>query len=141
MALLPTFRRFTQADVPTAPNWVNAIFNPLNVFCEQTVQAFKQGLTIGENVQGMKFTTTYTPLVTYPATADFVPITFAYTGGGRPDCCLVGQAVRADGIIQAEPLQVVNWYLNLNTNPYTVVIKYISGLQYPTKYTITFLVI
>ena len=35
--MLPVFRRFSKADMPTAPNWIINLINPLNKFCEGTV--------------------------------------------------------------------------------------------------------
>jgi hypothetical protein len=137
--MLPVFRRFSQADVPTAPNWITNIFGPLNTFCEQTVQTLNKNLIIGQNVQGMKYTTSFTTLSTYSTT--FTPITFQYTGGGQPNCCLIGQITRSDGAVITTPAMISNWYLNINTSPYTVTINYIAGLTANTKYNITFVVL
>lgn len=136
---LPIFRRFSQADVPNAPNWIANVFGPLNTFCEQTVQLFNKNLVIGQNVQGMKYSTSFTTLSTYSTT--FTPITFQYTGGGQPNCCIVGQITRADGTLITAPVGITNWFLNINTNPFTVTINYIGGLAADTKYNITFVVL
>jgi len=135
--MLPTFRRFTQSDVPTAPNWIGQVFNPLNVFCEQTVQTLNKNLTIGQNVQGQKFSTS----VTTDGSSAFNPVTFQYTGGGQPNCCFIGQILRADGTLITSPMSITSWFLNINTNPYTVTINYIAGLSASTKYNITFVVL
>lgn len=137
MASLPTFRRFAQQDVPTAPNWIGNVFNPLNVFCEQTVQALNKNLTIGQNVQGQKFTTS----LTTNSSAVFQPVVFNYTGGGRPDCCLIGNISRADGLSITNPITITSWNLNINTNPYTVTINSLTNLDVSVKYNVTFLVI
>lgn len=137
---LPTFRRFTQQDVPTAPNWINTVFNPLNIFCEQVVQILNKNLTIGENVQGAKFTTSFTTLSNY-SSGGFTPITFTYNNGGQPNCCLIGQIANSDGTLITSPVSVTSWYLNLNTNPATVTINYIGGLTANNTYSITLLVI
>ena len=132
---LPVFRRFASSDVPTAPNWINNIFNPLNIFCEQTVDALNKNLVIGENVQGQKFSYTFTT-DPYYSTGTFTAIKLQYTGGGNPSCLLIGQVV---GVLASTPF--VSWSLNLNTNPYTVLISNISGLQNSTKYTINFVIL
>lgn len=137
--MIPIFRRFSQADVPSAPNWVGQIFGPLNVFCEQTVQTLNKNLVIGENVQGMKYSVSFTTLSTYAT--QFTPITFQYTGGGQPNCCMIGNIVRADGAVITTPATITNWYLNINTSPYTVTINYIAGLTASTKYNVTFVVL
>ena len=136
---LPVFRRFSVSDVPSAPNWIGNVFGPLNTFCEQTVQVLNKNVVIGENVQGMKYTTSFTTLSTYPTT--FTPITFQYSSGGQPNCCMIGQISRADGTVITTPAMVTSWYLNINTSPYTVTINYISGLTASVKYNITFIVI
>jgi len=136
---LPVFRRFSQADVPTAPNWIGNVFGPLNTFCEQVVQSLNKNLTIGQNVQGMKYTTSFTTLSSYSTT--FTPITFQYTGGGQPNCCLIGQITRSDGVVITAPAMITNWYLNINTAPYTVTINYIAGLAASTKYNVTFVIL
>jgi hypothetical protein len=138
--MLPVFRRFSTADIPTAPNWINNILNPLNVFCETTVQSLNKNLVIGTNVQGQKYTTTFTTLATY-AVGDFTPITFQYTGGGQPNCLLLGNITRADGAAILLPVMVSNWMLNLNTNPFTLTVKYIAGLDPSVKYNVVFLAI
>ena len=134
---LPVFRRFSQQDVPTAPNWIAAIFNPLNVFCEQTVQALNKNLTIGENVQGQKFSTSFTTL----PDASFLPINFNYTGGGQPNCCLIGQISRPDGIPIVNSTTITSWTLNINTRPALVTITAIGNLVPNTKYNLTVVVL
>lgn len=133
--MLPVFRRFTSSDVPTAPNWINYIFNPLNIFCEQTVQALNKNLVIGENVQGQKYSYTFTTDPLYVA-GTFQTIKLQYTGGGTPNCLMIGQV---SGVLLATPY--VSWNLNLNTNPYTINITSISGLTGSQKYTINFVVL
>ena len=135
--MLPTFRRFTQSDVPTAPNWISNVFNPLNVFCEQTVQALNKNLTIGQNVQGQKFSTS----ITTDGSGVFKPVTFQYSGGGQPDCCFIGQLSRDDNVLITTASSITSWFLNINTNPYTVTISYVAGLAVSTRYNITFVVL
>lgn len=135
--MIPVFRRFTASDVPTAPNWISYIFNPLNVFCEQVVQALTKNLVIGENVQGMKYSVTFTTDANY-LTGSFLPIKFQYTGGGQPNCLLIGQCV---GLTTTTQIPYASWSLNQNTNPYTININYIAGLAASTKYTVTVVVL
>jgi hypothetical protein len=109
------------------------------VFCETTTQTLNKNLTIGENVQGQKASITFT---TGSGSPYAFPIQkFRYTGGGIPNCCLIGRVQRADLQMITDPITITSWYLDLNTNPYTVVIDYIAGLAADTKYTITLLVI
>jgi len=140
--MIPVFRRFSQADVPTAPNWIAYIFSPLNTFCEQVVQALTKNLVIGENVQGMKYTfsfTTGTP--PGPGFGIFTPMKFLYTGGGRPDCLIIGNISRADGVPLQWSVPQITWDLNLNTNPYTINITNIGNLDANVRYTVTVVVL
>jgi hypothetical protein len=138
--MLPIFRRFSSADVPTAPNWINNILNPLNVFCETTVQTLNKNLVIGTNVQGQKYTTSFTTLATYAA-GDFTPITFQYTGGGQPNCLLLGGITREDGVAITSSVFISMWKPNINTTPLQVKINYIAGLDPSVKYNVVFLAI
>ena len=137
---IPVFRRFNKTDLPAAPNWIEAIFNPLNVFCEQTVAALTQNLVIGENVQGQKFSASITTPTDY-ATGGFSPITYNYTGGGRPTCLMIGQINKLDGTLILLPAVITNWVLNVNKTPYLITINYIAGLDASTQYNITMVII
>ncbi len=134
---LPVFRRFSQADYPTAPEWLAQMFGPLNVFAETTVTSLNKNLTIGENVQGLKFSTSFVT----DGTGVFTPIIFQYNGGGQPDCCIIGKILKADGTAITTPNSITNWYLNINSSPPQVIVNTIAGLDIDTKYNITFLVI
>lgn len=140
MAQLPTFRRFNIADYPTADSWLDDLFDPLNLFCEQTVSALNKNLSLNGNVQGMKYSATFTTPSTY-ATGGFNNIVFNYTGGGQPNCAIVGQISRSDGAKILTPVTITDWALNLNTTPYQVNIRYIAGLDAATQYSINILVI
>jgi hypothetical protein len=140
--MIPVFRRFTQGDVPTAPNWINYIFNPLNTFCEQVVQALTKNLVIGENVQGMKYTFTFTTGVPSGGLGEgvFLPVKFQYTGGGKPSCLMLGQLTNNMGsVLLSSP--IIEWNLDVNTNPYTINITNIHNLDQNIKYTATVVVL
>ena len=141
--MIPVFRRFSQADVPTAPNWINAIFNPLNVFCEQVVQALTKNLVIGENVQGMKYTFTFTTGVPPGGGGEgvFTPIKFQYTGGGRPSCLMLGQITNSTSSLISYSMPSIEWNLDVNTNPYTINITNMHSLNQNVRYTATVVVL
>lgn len=135
--MIPVFRRFAIGDFPTAPEWMTNVFGPLNVFAETTVQTLNKNLTVGENVQGQKFTTSFTT----DASGLITPIVFSYTGGGQPNCCLIGAISRSDGVAITNPVTITDWFLNINVSPFRATIGYITGLDPSTKYNVTFLVI
>lgn len=137
MAQLPTFRRFTISDFPTAPEWLSTLFNPLNIYCEQSINALNQNLTIGPNVQGLKHSATFTTSATY-ATGTFSPITFTYNGTGQPNCLMIGNIKRSDGVLILDPISITDWSLNINVSPFLFSVNYIAGLAPSTKYSVTF---
>ena len=138
--MLPVFRRYSVQDYPKAPEWLSQLFQPLNLFSETTVQTLNKNLIIGQNVQGQKYTTTFTTSVDY-LTGKFQPIAFQYTGGGQPDCCLLGNITTTNGTLIIFPVSVTNWLMNINSNPFTIIINYVAGLDPETEYTATFLVL
>lgn len=133
---LPVFRRFAIQDIPNAPDWMATVLQPLNVFCETTVSALNKNLVVGQNVQGQKYSVSFST-----GAAGFPPITFQYTGGGQPDCCFLGKLTDSSGTAPAGPVVVSNWELNINVNPALVTITSITGLSPNTRYNATFLVI
>jgi len=135
--MLPVFRRFSTGDFPTAPDWLANLFNPLNTFAETTVTTLNKNLVVGQNVQGQKYSTSFRT----DAFELFSPITFRYTGGGQPDCCLIGNITKSDGTTIGNPVAITGWNLNINTNPFTVSITNMSVLDADTQYNVTFLVI
>ena len=137
---LPVFRRFSQADVPTAPNWINNILAPLNVFCEGTVQNLNKNLTIGDNVQGQKYSTSFTTTANY-ATGDFTPISFAYSSNGQPNCLMIGSLTRNDGTTILTPVSVTSWSSNINVSPIQITVNYIAGLTASIRYNVNFVVL
>lgn len=135
--MLPVFRRFSVGDFPTAPEWLAQVFNPLNTFAETTVATLNENLTIGENVQGLKYSTSFRT----DAFQQFAPIVFRYTSGGQPNCCLIGNITKSDGTPILDPVAITGWNLNINTSPFTVNITRMSVLDANTQYNVTFLVI
>lgn len=140
MAQLPVFRRFSVADVPDSPQWLEGMYGPLNLFCEQTVDALNKKLTIGQNIQGQKYTQQFTTPADYLA-GEFTPMIFAYSGFGQPNCCFVGQINKVGGGRILNPVSVTEWVLNINRSPFQVVVNYIAGLEPSTKYNVTLLVL
>lgn len=137
---LPVFRRFSLQDLPSAPNWMEQVIVPLNLFCETTVSALNKNLTIGENVQGQTYSTSFTTPEDY-LTGKFNPFSFAYHSGGQPKNLLIGKIERDDNVLIIKPYALTRWILNINTSPPRVTVGYIAGLDELTKYNVTLLVI
>lgn len=136
MARPPVFRRFAVGDFPSAPNWLINLFDPLNVFCEQTVANMNKNLAIGENVQGMKYSTTFTTSAT-----GAVNIVFNYTGNNIPTCCLIGKIERTDNTAISGSPVLTSWSYSANKVPGQITISNINGIDPSTRYEATFLVL
>ncbi len=134
---LPVFRKFSQEQVPGAPAWVENVFQPLNTFCDGTVQILDKNLVIGINVQGQVYSTQFTTPAGY-ATGSFNKIQLSYNGGGRPQCLILGSINAQDGTPIITACSVSNWTLNINVNPALINILYIAGLAASTTYYATF---
>jgi len=136
---LPVFRRYSIADMPTAPNWVNNLLNPLNVFSDGVIQSLGN-LSIGENVQGMKYKTSFFTPTDY-SSGGFTPINFAYTGKGTPTCILIGHLMPTDGTVNISPFSITQQTINLNVKPIQITIAYIAGLNTNVTYEVSFVVL
>lgn len=136
--MLPVFRRFSKADMPTAPNWIINLINPLNKFCEGTVNLLNNNLEIGTNVQGQKYSTSFITPSDY-ATGGFPLITFSYNGNNQPNCLLIGSLVRNDGATILTSYSITDWIANINVHPIQISVKYIAGLTINTRYNILLL--
>jgi len=147
---LPVFRRFSIQDYSKAPDWLSQFFQSLNAFCETSVNVLDKNLTIGQNVQGQKFTTNFRTSANYYPGGEFQTLKFAYTGGGQPTCCMLGQIIKLDAppSVQVrlpqsvlDPISVTDWSMNINVSPYQLEINYVAGLENNTNYTATFIVL
>ena len=98
-------------------------------------EIFTNGSDIGL-IQGQKFTTT----ITTNGAGDFSPITFSYLGKGRPDCFIVGNLTRTDGV-SVVPVAVTAASINYNLERPVVTISGINGLVANTTYNITVVVL
>jgi hypothetical protein len=138
--MIPTFRRFTLSDFPNAPDWASQLFNPLNIFCEQTVSTFDRNLVIGENIQGMKYSATFITPTNY-TTGGFNKFIFDFKSNGIPNSILVGKIAREDNARILSPVTVTDWILNTNQNPFSIEIRYIAGLLPNVRYSINLVVL
>lgn len=132
---LPVFRRFSIQDIPDPPRWLPNLLTPLNLFCEGTVTAFTKNLVIGQNVQGQKFSTSFSTPSNY-SSGGFNPLLFQYSGGGQPTCLLIGAISREDGAALLNPITITDWFANINRSPIQVTVNYIAGLSTSTNYNI-----
>jgi len=133
---VPIFRRFNIQDVPGSPSWVEGIFQPLNTFCDSTVNIMNGNLAFGENVQGQKYTVKFITPSDY-ATGGFTTIQLPYSSNGRPNCLMLGSINTTDGTIITNATSISSWFLNNNQTPALINILYVSGLAADTNYIMT----
>jgi hypothetical protein len=138
MSNLPVFRRFTIADYPNAPDYMQQFFSPLNTFCEQTVNVLNRNLSIGQNLQGQKLQTKFTTATNY-SSGVFTPIQINYIGSGQPDQLLVGRVQNINGSTILTAVTVTDWFLNINKFPAVITINYIAGLSDNQTYIVNLL--
>lgn len=135
---IPAFRKLMMSTDPNAPNWMGGLYSNLNLFGEQIQSLFVSGGTINL-VQGQKFSTTFTTASDYTTNNTFQTISFRYNGAGKPDCFIIGNISRDDGVLITTSPTITSATLNQNTSPAQVVVNYISGLADSTKYTVMIL--
>lgn len=136
---IPVYRRFSVQDYPDSPEYLAQLFVPLNMFCEQTVQALTRNLEIGLNVQGQKYTMSFVTSSTYAA-GDFTPIKVNYNGVNTPNMCIIGRISDQSGAKILTPVSISDWFLNTNKQPFEVTINYVAGLAANSRYTMNFIV-
>lgn len=135
MAKPPEFRRVLREDIPDAPNWVDPIITNYNLFLEQSYSLFNSNLTVGDNVTGRIYQTTFTTPSDY-ATGGFNSFQFAWSFFKNPEVVVVGKIEKVAGGIITDPVTVTSWS---QPSANSVKISYISGLAASTKYNIRLL--
>ena len=137
MAQIPVYTRLTLSDAPNAQPWVGNMFNNINLFAEQNINALGS-LSIGQNVQGQISTTKFTTPATYTA-GDFTQMNLNYKGGNIPSVLFIGKINNLNGTRILTPVTVTDWIANINVSPPQLKINYIAGLANSTTYQITLL--
>lgn len=127
-------------DIPNAPEWIDALINPLNTFMEEVYFALDRDLELETNVKGAIRTITFTTRSDYstanPATNGWIIQKINDPIGRKPECVAIGQVTDKDSFsVVTDPVSC-NWdYLNG-----VVRINYIAGLADSTKYEIKLLI-
>jgi hypothetical protein len=129
----PELKRFNEGDYPNAPSWFPAFIGVLNRFMEQVFQILNRNTTIGENVTGRYFQTSFKTRSDYAAGA-FDEISISWPFAIKPSAVLIGQVNRNDDI---KILKAVTPQWVFSSSGITVV--YVAGLEPSTSYSITFL--
>lgn len=135
MAKLPTQRRLSKEDFPSAPDWFDRAISVLNSFMRDVYAALNGQLTFGQNVAGMlkEF-----KLVAGAAAANNT-FTFTHDLKKKPEGVTIQQLTAVSGNYSPVTSAVsLSWRLNDNQE---IVIDAITGLTNGTTYNIRVLVI
>ena len=142
--MLPEFRRILREDLPNAPDWVNSVLTPLNLFFEQVYNVVNRKLTIGDNVNGMVYTGTIRVPSNYVdgVSTNFSPVSFQYTGTYTPTSVLMGKITLVSSTYTPiiKPVYV-DWSTSTSSssNATLITVNYITGLEASKQYNITLL--
>jgi len=138
MSKVPEFRRFLREDFKEAPNWIERLFIPLNLFLEQTYTLVNKNLTIGDNISGKWFTTSFSTGASY-TTGAFEPILIPWDVSKSCEAVIVGYVREAsDSYTVITNAVSVDW---LQISASQVRVNYIAGLQNSKKYNAKFLLL
>lgn len=130
---IPDLKRFNEGDFPGAPSWFPTFIGTLNTFMEQVVLILDRNTSIGENVTGRYFATSFKTRTDY-ATGGFNPINISWPFSVKPNAVLVVQVLKTDGTLILNPVSL-QWIFGSNG----ISVKYVAGLDAATNYTINFL--
>ncbi len=142
--MLPEFRRILREDLPSAPDWVNSLITPINLFFEQVYNAMNRKLTIGDNVNGMVYQGTVSVPSNYNngVNSNFTKLNFQYTGNTPPKSIVVGQIslVSSTYVPMIHPVSI-DWSSSTSASSSStlITVNYITGLTAGSQYTITLL--
>lgn len=135
MAKLPPVRRLLREDLKDAPEWIDRLIQPINLFFESVYSALNRNLTLGDNVtaQIKNFT------ITAGAAATDNTFSFLFSIATKPRGVLVISCVQDEPVYTplTGAVTVPSWRVNGDQ----VVIESITGLTNTKKYSISVLVI
>lgn len=134
MAALPQIKRLTREDFKDAPDWINRLLYPINLFFDAVYSALNKGLNFQQNfaAQIQSFTITAGVAAT-DNTANFI-----LTMTTKPQGLILLNASLQNGSLTPIGAAV---YLDWNYDGTNINISSITGLTNGTIYTFTVLVI
>lgn len=127
---LPTIKRITREDLLDAPEWVDRLLYPLNLFLNTLYSGLNHGLTFKENIQSQ--TQSFQLIAGAAATNNTVK--FLVTLGKKPTFLLCPNAVDSTG--SNVPVTVTWNYDGSNIN-----VTAITGLSSGATYNFTALIL
>lgn len=139
MSNIPDFKRMLREDFKDVPGeWIDKLIYPINSFSEQVTSAMNRNLTIGENVTGMIYTTSFSTPSTYIKNKSFNQINMPWNFRVAPRSVTIGQLINQDNDAPITNPVSLDWR---QTGPNAITIRFMAGLKNNTKYTVTFLIL
>jgi len=134
---LPVIKRLTRADIPDAPQWIESLLYPLNLFMSAVYSLLDRRLTFTENFRARVYETRIATSATYTS-GDFLLFTFPHNFATRATGVLVLQVNEtADSDVVLTGSHSVNW----TERDGDIRVKYVSGLANSTQYNLRLLVV
>jgi hypothetical protein len=126
-------------DLPGAPKYVPIMLTQMNLGNDDLTNLVNGNLTIGDNVNGMIFKTSFVTPTAY-LTGEFNTFRFNFTGSTPPNSVTIGQIACTSPIEAIISPVSVFWNLVNNVSPNQVFVSYIAGLKANHTYSVTLLV-
>ena len=138
MAKLPTLNRILKEDIKEAPNWIDKVIYPINLFCETIYSALNKNITFQDNIASQIKEVTFKTASTYVSNSDFEVVNFLNSLKTRAMGCQILQITEVTGnyIPIKEPVSLDWTEVNGSIN-----IHFVSGLKDNTTYNLRILVI
>jgi len=134
MAKLPAVKRISRDDVREAPEWIERLLYPLNLFMETIYYALNKNVTFEENILAQRHSFS----IKAGATAAANQYVFAVTMARSPKMLLLGKCEEQAAVFTPIGGPVwIDWTYQDNT----VRIESISGLTSTKTYTLELLLI
>lgn len=138
MASVPPVFRINREDIPNAPEWIDALISPLNLFMQSVWTSLNGSLNLSQNIISQVKTLTFNTGSGYISgnASTWTPFSYKSTLPGQTQFLMIGHLQ----IASTQAQTVVNPY-NLawhDTNG-TVTIDFVSGLAANTSYQMTLL--
>lgn len=134
MASLPKIRRIMREDFRDAPEWLDRLLYPINLFLDSVYTALNRNLTFGENVRAQ----VKTIQITAGATAEDNSFSFTATIAQVQGVILLSAVQQSATYTPiGDPISISSWRFSNGM----VLIDSIPGLTAGQLYTITVLVI
>lgn len=141
MGKLPSIRRILREDLKDAPNWIDGLIYPINIFFESIYRTLNKNVTFNDNIA------CFIKEITVRTTAGYS----SGVAGGLDVIQFPSELVgKAQGLLVISCIDITTSAYNTMLNPVycdwldinrTININYVAGLKASSKYNIRLLII